>query len=134
MPILSDVRVLLAEDNELNSFMVTHMLKTWGITVDAVKNGKEALDKLEDTPYSLILMDAHMPVMSGFEAIKTIRSDHREEIRQIPIISISASVLQREQQAAYAAGADAVVGKPFDPVSLYQLIKTLTETKHKTDA
>src|SRR5690606_29777526 len=93
MPTLHDVHVLLAEDNELNSFMVTHMLKTWGITVDAVKNGKEALDKLDDTTYGLILMDAHMPVMSGFEAIKTIRADEREEIRQIPIISISASVL-----------------------------------------
>ena len=136
MPALNDVNVLLAEDNELNSFMVTHMLKTWGITVDTVKNGKEALDKVEaaPAPYSLILMDAHMPVMSGFEAIKAIRNDPREQIRQIPIISISASVLQREQQAAYAAGADAVVGKPFDPVSLYQLIKTLTETKNETHA
>ncbi len=134
MPALSDVNILLAEDNELNSFMVTHMLKTWGMTVDTVKNGKEALDKVENTPYSLILMDAHMPVMSGFEAIKIIRNDHREHIRQIPIISISASVLQREQQAAYAAGADAVVGKPFDPVSLYQLIKTLTETHNKKNA
>lgn len=132
LPALNDVNVLLAEDNELNSFMVTHMLKTWGITVDAVKNGKEALEKVENTSYSLILMDAHMPVMSGFEAIRTIRNDQRAHIRQIPIISISASVLQREQQAAYAAGADAVVGKPFDPVSLYQLIKTLTEAKDKT--
>src|SRR5690606_24591853 len=131
---LNDVTILLAEDNELNSFMVTHMLKTWGIVVDTVKNGKEALDKVETTPYSLILMDAHMPVMSGFEAIRTIREDKREHIRQIPIISISASVLQREQQAAYAAGADAVVGKPFDPVALYQLIRTLTETKNETTA
>jgi len=74
-----------------------------------------------------------MPVMSGFEAIKTIRNDPDEQVRQIPIISISASVLQREQQAAYAAGADAVVGKPFDPVALYQLIKTLTDPKDEPD-
>lgn len=129
LPLLNDVRILLAEDNELNSFMVTHMLNTWGITVDSVKNGKEALEKVETTTYSLILMDAHMPVMSGFDAIRVIRSDPRPHIKQIPIISISASVLQREQQAAYAAGADAVVGKPFDPVSLYQIIKTLAEAK-----
>lgn len=130
---LVGIHILLAEDNELNSFMVTHMLNTWGITVDAVKNGKEALEKVETTPYSLILMDAHMPVMSGFDAIRVIRSDPREHVRSIPIISISASVLQREQQAAYAAGADAVVGKPFDPVSLYQIIKTLTQAQAKAD-
>ncbi len=129
MPTLNDIHILLAEDNELNSFMVTHMLSTWGIQVDSVKNGKEALEKVEQTAYSLILMDAHMPVMSGFDAIRTIRADPREHIAKIPIISISASVLQREQQAAYAAGADAVVGKPFDPVSLYQLIKTLTKAE-----
>src|SRR5690606_1714744 len=129
LPPLTDVHILLAEDNELNSFMVTHMLNTWGITVDTVKNGKEALEKVESNAYNLILMDAHMPIMSGFDAIRTIRSDVREHIKKIPIISISASVLQREQQAAYAAGADAVVGKPFDPVSLYQIIKTLTESK-----
>jgi len=105
------------------------MLNTWGITVDTVKNGKEALEKVENITYSLILMDAHMPVMSGFDAIRAIRNDPREHIRKIPIISISASVLQREQQAAYAAGADAVVGKPFDPISLYQIIKTLTHAK-----
>ena len=127
LPPLEDVCILLAEDNELNSFMVTHMLNTWGIKVDTVKNGKEALEKVENNTYNLILMDAHMPVMSGFDAIRAIRNDSREHIRKIPVISISASVLQREQQAAYAAGADAVVGKPFDPVSLYQIIKTLTE-------
>lgn len=126
---LKDIRVLLAEDNELNSFMVTHMLHTWGVAVDAVKNGKEALEKLEHTVYNLILMDAHMPVMSGFDAIRSIRNHHRKHIRELPVISISASVLHREQQEAYAAGADAVVGKPFDPSSLYKLIKTLTETK-----
>ncbi len=133
LPQLSDIHILLAEDNELNSFMVTHMLNTWGITVDAVKNGKEALEKVETNPYKLILMDAHMPIMSGFEAIRTIRNDQREHIKRIPIISISASVLQREQQAAYAAGADAVVGKPFDPVTLYQIIKTLTHEKTETE-
>lgn len=133
LPPLTGVHILLAEDNELNSFMVTHMLNTWGITVDSVKNGKEALEKVESVTYSLILMDAHMPIMSGFDAIRTIRNDSRESIRKIPIISISASVLQREQQAAYAAGADAVVGKPFDPVSLYQIIKTLTVPKESSE-
>jgi Signal transduction histidine kinase len=134
MPPLQGVHVLLAEDNELNSFMINHMLKMWGITVDIVKNGKEALEKVENTPYRLILMDAHMPVMSGFDAIRSIRSDDREHIKRIPIISISASVLHREQQAAYAAGADAVVGKPFDPVALYELIRQLTSNGSKAES
>jgi len=71
-------------------------------------------------------MDTHMPIMSGFEAIKEIKNHIIPEKHGIPIITISASVLEHEQAAAFQAGADGVIGKPFDPIELYQKIVSVT--------
>jgi CheY-like chemotaxis protein len=94
------------------------------------KNGQLALEKVDSYHYDLILMDTHMPIMSGFEAIKEIKNSSIPEKHGIPIITISASVLEHEQAAAYRAGADGVIGKPFDPIELYQKIVAVT-TKNK---
>ncbi|MHC8948108.1 response regulator [Sphingobacterium hungaricum] len=129
LPRLNDLRVLVAEDNELNSFMLAHMLRTWGCDVDIVKNGKFAVENTIKNMYDIILMDTHMPIMSGFEAINEIKSNPSDRVKSIPIITISASVLEYEQQAAYKAGADAVIGKPFDPFDLYYKIVEITGNK-----
>ncbi|MFD2552966.1 response regulator [Sphingobacterium tabacisoli] len=121
-PKLDDINILVAEDNELNSFMLAHMLQTWNCKVTVVKNGRLALEALEKDNFDLVLMDTHMPVMSGFEAIKEIRGNINPTRRQTPIITISASVLEHEQQAAFQVGADEVIGKPFEPTELYKKI------------
>lgn len=121
-PKLDDINILVAEDNELNSFMLAHMLQTWNCKVTVVKNGRLALEALEKDSFDLVLMDTHMPVMSGFEAIKEIRGNINPTRRQTPIITISASVLEHEQQAAFQVGADEVIGKPFEPTELYKKI------------
>lgn len=126
-PKLADLQVLIAEDNELNSFMLAHMLRSWNCQVDIVKNGRLAVEKIEQRSYDLILMDTHMPIMSGFEAIKTIRNLSHPKKNATPIITISASVLEHEQAAAFQAGADSVIGKPFDPTELYQKIIKVTK-------
>ncbi|MGJ1205209.1 response regulator [Sphingobacterium lactis] len=129
-PKFEKMKVLVAEDNELNSFMLAHMLRSWNCQVDIVKNGRLALEKVESESYDLILMDTHMPIMSGFEAIKEIKNHIIPEKHGIPIITISASVLEHEQAAAYQAGADGVIGKPFDPIELYQkIIQVTNKTK-----
>jgi len=122
LPKLKNLHVLIAEDNDLNSFMLSHMLKTWSCDVTIVKNGRVALEAIDKHTYDVILMDTHMPLMSGFDAIKQIRASHIEAIRRIPIITISASVLEHEQEAAFEVGADEVIGKPFNPVELYNKI------------
>lgn len=124
------VKILVAEDNELNSIMLVHILESWGCIVDTVKNGRQAVDHVNNHDYDLIMMDTHMPIMSGFEAIKAIRK-HKEAAKSLtPIITISASVLEHEQASAYEAGADAVIGKPFNPTDLHKKITQLT-AKHK---
>ncbi|TDS15877.1 response regulator [Sphingobacterium paludis] len=124
-----DLSILIAEDNDLNSFMLAHMLESWGCKVDNVKNGRQAVEKVNQYDYDLIMMDTHMPIMSGFEAIKEIKKNSNMQKTFIPIITISASVLEHEQAAAYEAGADSVIGKPFDPLDLHQKISNLISKK-----
>lgn len=122
---LGALKILVAEDNDLNSFMLAHILKSWGCQVDLVKNGRQAVDHVSQQNYDLILMDTHMPVLSGFEAIREIKKMDHTQKTYIPIITISASVLEHEQAAAYEAGADGVIGKPFDPSDLHKKIRAI---------
>lgn len=126
LPKLHMLKVLVAEDNELNSFTLRHILQTWNCEVTIVKNGLIALETLEKQEFDLILMDTHMPIMSGFEAITQIRTAESKKLRNTPIITISASVLEHEQNAAFEVGADDVVGKPFNPIELYHKIVRLS--------
>ena len=119
---LDKLKILVAEDNDLNSFMLAHILRNWKCDVTIVKNGSLALEALEADPYNLVLMDTHMPVMSGFEAITAIRNSINPKLKTIPIITISASVMEHEQKAAFEVGADDVIGKPFNPTELYNKI------------
>ena len=119
---LTNLKVLIAEDNDLNSFMLEHMLRTWECDVTIVKNGRLALEALDAANYNLVLMDTHMPIMSGFEAITEIRNSLNPVRRKTPIITISASVMEHEQKAAFEVGADDVIGKPFNPTELYHKI------------
>ncbi|MDP2415302.1 response regulator [Daejeonella sp.] len=125
LPKFKNVTILLAEDNSINQFMISKILTNWNICVDIVDDGGKVLDKIKDTHYDLILMDTHMPTMNGFEATRRIRTDFDEPQKNIPIISLSAAVLEEEQQAGWDAGVNDILSKPFDPVVLHQKISFL---------
>ena len=122
-----DVSVLVAEDNTINQFMIRKVLTNWGLDVDIVENGQKAIDILMEKHFDIILMDTHMPVMGGFEATRKIRTEMPADKNDIPIISLSAAVLEEERQLAYDAGVNAIVTKPFDLTFLHQNIKDLVE-------
>jgi len=122
-----NVSVLVAEDNTINQFMIRKVLANWGLTVDIVENGEKALNILKEKPFDIILMDTHMPVMGGFEATRRIRMDMPEDVKNIPIISLSAAVLEEEKQLAYDAGVNAIVTKPFDLTVLHHNIEILVK-------
>lgn len=126
------LRILIAEDNDLNSFMLSHLLESWGCQVDIVTNGRLAVEYTNLHDYDLVMMDTHMPLMSGYEAIREIRKISDPRKANLPILTISASVLDHEQAAAYEAGADCVIGKPFDPTDLHQKISQLIATNRPT--
>lgn len=120
------LKILVAEDNPINKFLIVKILKDWEVVPDVVENGKEALDKLKEKDYDLILMDTFMPVMNGLDAIKLIREGHIKGKESTPIITFSAAVLETDKQTAIDAGADDVVSKPFELDTLHQKIAKYT--------
>ncbi len=126
-----NVSVLAAEDNAINQFLITKILKSWNIKIDIVNNGQEALDKLKENHYNLILMDTFMPVMNGLEAIKKIRKGYVPGKEAIPILTFSAAVMEEDKKIAIEAGADDMVSKPFEMETLYNKIKLFVEGGHR---
>ena len=117
--------VLMAEDNPINQFVAIKILKNWNIAVDVAENGVEAVEKLKNRDYNLILMDTHMPVMNGIEATRIIRTEFTGPKKDTPIISFSASVIDYEKQEALDAGVNDFIEKPFDPKALHDKIYKL---------
>ncbi|HEY8784665.1 MAG TPA: response regulator [Mucilaginibacter sp.] len=129
LPKFENKSVLLAEDNAASRFVIVKMLKKWNINVDVAANGWEAVEKLKNNNYNLILMDTHMPVMNGNEATRKIRSEMNDSRKDIPILSFSASVIEKEKEEAKNAGADDFIEKPFEPKTLYNKIRKLIDSK-----
>lgn len=123
---LPHLRVLVAEDNPINKFLIIKILKDWEIDADVVENGKDAIDKLKENEYDIILMDTFMPVMNGLDAIKHIRDGYAPGKESIPIITFSAAVMETDKKTAIAAGANDVVSKPFELETLHQKLRMYT--------
>ncbi len=122
---LTGLRVLLAEDNEINQLLINTVISAWGITSDTVENGAEALEILDKYNYDLILMDMQMPEVDGYEAIQRIRQSDKP-VATIPIVALTAHAIPEEIKRCLDAGADAYVAKPFEPETLYNTIVNLT--------
>jgi len=121
----NNITVLVAEDNMVNQFMLSKMLKDWNVDVEMVDNGRKLIEKLKVKKYDLVLMDTHMPEMNGYETARTIRVDFEEPKRSIPIISLSASSFGHEQEEALTAGMNDVLAKPFQPYQLHEKMSQL---------
>jgi signal transduction histidine kinase/CheY-like chemotaxis protein len=119
------VKVLVAEDNLVNQFMLTKVLQDWKVTVEMVNNGHKAVQKLKENHYDIILMDTHMPEMNGYQAARKIRIEFEEPKRSVPIISLSAATFEHEQQEALASGMNDVLPKPFLPDQLHEKMSRL---------
>ena len=112
------LHVLIVEDNKINQVITKKMLTKKEMTCDIANNGNEAIDAAKSKHYDAILMDIHMPGISGDEATRQIRKFNTE----IPIIALTAISMDDSVDAFYAAGCNAVVTKPFKPEVFYQKI------------
>jgi signal transduction histidine kinase/CheY-like chemotaxis protein len=122
---LDGVRVLLAEDNELNTEIAVEILSSAGLLVDCASNGKEAVEifnSSEPSAYAAILMDMQMPVMTGCEAAASIRKLPRADAASIPIIAMTANAFEEDIREALAAGMNAHVSKPVNFETLKAVI------------
>jgi len=106
--------VLLVEDNEVNRLVAREMLETLGLSVTEGINGKDALDMHVREPGALVLMDCQMPEMEGFEATRLIREQERlGRVPHVPIIAVTAHVLESDAERCRAAGMDDFLAKPY---------------------
>ena len=118
---LAGLRVLLAEDNEINQQIAVELLQSQGIQVTIANDGREAVEKVlsgDPSAFDLILMDLQMPNMDGFEATTLIRSHFAQQ----PIIAMTARAMAEEKRQCLAAGMNDHVAKPIDPHVLFTAI------------
>jgi signal transduction histidine kinase/CheY-like chemotaxis protein len=115
------MRILLAEDNQINAVLATALIRRAGHHVDVAINGVAALDALGRNPYDLIFMDMHMPEMDGLEASRRVRALPTASSKT-PIVALTANAMASDRMKCIAAGMDDFLPKPFDPADLNAML------------
>jgi len=123
---LSGLRVLLVEDNRINQEVAAEILHQYGAVVTLADHGAAAVDLLTRPTFDVVLMDLHMPVMDGFEATRQIRKQY--DSKTLPIIAMTAAVLQHDRDRCIAAGMGGFVAKPVNPPELLSQLIHLKKT------
>jgi CheY-like chemotaxis protein len=118
----SGLRVLVAEDNQVNQRLVARLLQKRGHDIVVVGDGRAALDALAGSRFDLVLMDVQMPVLDGFAATRELRAQEHGSGAHVPVIAMTAHAMTGDRERCLAAGMDAYVAKPVDPVRLYATI------------
>ena len=122
---LSGVRVLVAEDNELNMEIMQAFLETYGCQMDSAFDGQQAVDMFKVSKegyYQIIFMDVMMPVMDGLEAAHRIRTCGHPDSEEIPIVAVSANAFDEDIRRSVASGMNAHLSKPIEPQKLKQAL------------
>lgn len=115
---LDGARVLLAEDNEINSMIAMEILTDMGAKVLVAQNGAEALDLWNDGEFDLVILDIQMPVMDGLTAAKEIRAHPKANSRVVPIIAMTANAMEADREKSLQAGMNDHITKPLDIANL----------------
>ena len=134
--LLAGVRVLLAEDNEINMEIASELLSEAGVEVVQAWNGQEAVDAFEASEpgaVDAVLLDMKMPVMDGCEAARAIRALDRPDAREVPIVAVTANAFAEDVAATTAAGMDAHVSKPIDFTVLCRTLESLIARRRGGD-
>jgi len=127
MHTLHSLRILVADDNEINQTVIRGMLEYAGHQVDTVLNGKNAISALQKHPYDLVIMDCLMPVMDGFETTRRIRAATSSGFdTSIPILAITALASAEDQRRCQDAGMSGYISKPVKAKDLFAWISRLT--------
>ena len=108
---------MLFRSNELNREIAEEILEETGFVVESVPDGTDAVSKMKEVAenyYDAILMDVQMPIMDGYEATRTIRSLPRSDVRELPIIAMTANAMDEDKEAALKNGMNAHIAKPVD--------------------
>jgi CheY-like chemotaxis protein len=115
--------VLVADDNPVSRRILSHIIGRMGHAVVSAENGREALERLDDSSPDLLILDLAMPEMDGLTALKLARGDER--YRTLPIIMLTASGLDRDARAARDEGVSEFLTKPFRSQELVDMLERL---------
>ena len=121
-------RILLAEDNRTNQFLVVKLLERRGHSVTVVETGRQAVDRISDGSFDVVLMDLQMPEMSGFEATAVVREREQGSGTRTRIIAFTAHAIKGDRQRCLDAGMDGYLAKPVRADELIQTVEEDTET------
>ena len=124
---LNGKSILVVEDNAMNQMVIKMITKKWLNTkVDFANNGQEGVQKLMDDEYDIILMDLQMPIMDGYEATIAIRNGEAgENKKSIPIIALTADVMESTKTRVIEIGMNKYLSKPVDKDTLFEIVKLL---------
>ena len=128
--LLRGIRVLLAEDNDLNAEIIMQLLETQEAEVIRCENGRLAAEQFENSEVNairVILMDIQMPEMNGYEATRAIRGMDRPDAKTVPIIAMTANAFAEDVRAAADAGMNAHLSKPLDVEKMWSTLRGVLE-------
>lgn len=135
---LKDVRILVAEDNEINQDVTAAILASAGYSCDVVADGRQAVEAVKLTRYDLVLMDCQMPEMDGLEATRHIRDAERQgaaaHSQPVPIIALTANALKGDREQCLEAGMNSYLSKPLNPDELLRSIGSLLQVEARKKA
>jgi signal transduction histidine kinase/CheY-like chemotaxis protein len=120
--------ILVVEDNSVNERVITRLLAKMGYTTEAVRDGRQAVDRVLNQRYRLVLMDCQMPVMDGLTATREIRA--REQGQRTPIVALTAGALHSDEANCIEAGMDGFISKPIDLVKLAEVLERFGGASH----
>ncbi|MEZ9213570.1 response regulator, partial [Vibrio lentus] len=117
-------KVLVVEDSRVNQQVAKMMLKKLGLEVDIADNGEIGVEKFKTNDYVMIFMDCQMPVLDGFEATKQIRAIEEGSSKHIPIVALTANVVQRDKHLCFDVGMDEFLPKPVNQGKLREIVES----------
>jgi signal transduction histidine kinase/ActR/RegA family two-component response regulator len=120
---LGKIEILVVEDNDINNLLLRHLFKNWKVKYDLAGNGRQAIEKLKNRHYNIILMDIQMPEMDGYTAAIEIRENLG---LRTPIIAMTAHALQGEREKCLGCGMNDYISKPVHELQLHELIVQYT--------
>jgi len=127
----TNLRILLAEDNQVNQMLAARLLEKHGHSVAVARTGRDALDAVEHQKFDLVLMDVQMPEVDGFEATAAIREMEKISGAHLPIIAMTAMAMAGDRERCLAAGADGYISKP---ITAQELLKEIQRVRTMTPA
>ncbi|HRE51232.1 MAG TPA: response regulator [Flavitalea sp.] len=119
---LEGKRILIADDVEMNQYLVRQLVESWGCIVDIAGDGMTTVEKAANNDFDLVLMDIQMPVIDGVEAARHIRSLPDKRRSSIPIVALTANASKEDHQAYLNAGMNDCLRKPFEEPALFEIV------------